>query len=165
MNIIIDTNIIRKDLKLKSNKFDIIRDYLQKTNSSFILPRIVLLEIEGIYKRLLNEKVNSLKGSAAKINEITFKTQDLYIPDVNLEEEVKTYTDFLKEELRLSNDRIIEIDNEHLPEIISRCIDRIKPAKEDGKQFRDVVLWLSLDLRRPMLTTLFMQRPVYEQIP
>jgi hypothetical protein len=56
MDTIIDANIIRRDLKLNDRGFEILSDYLVKTNSKLIFPSIVVEEIKGLYKRALQER-------------------------------------------------------------------------------------------------------------
>jgi hypothetical protein len=55
MDTILDANIIRKDLKLNDISFEILTDYLARTNSKLIFPSIVVEEIIGLYKRVFQE--------------------------------------------------------------------------------------------------------------
>ncbi len=42
MNIAIDTNIILEDRLFKSKYYEMLYDYLDKTDSNFVLPEVVL---------------------------------------------------------------------------------------------------------------------------
>ena len=66
MDTIIDSNIIRKDLRLNNINFEILKDYLTKTNSKLILPSLVIEEVKGLYKRLLLECVVDYEKSLNK---------------------------------------------------------------------------------------------------
>lgn len=59
MDIILDSNIFKRDLKLKDKNFEILNDYLAKTNSSLILPKIVFEEIKNLYKKTLKDNFNT----------------------------------------------------------------------------------------------------------
>ena len=52
MNILIDTNIIRQDLKFRDRNFDILLDYLSKTNSfEFIVKHNKPLQSDAAARR------------------------------------------------------------------------------------------------------------------
>ena len=144
MNIVLDTNIIRKDLNFTSGNYRILNDYLSKTGSDFIIPRIVIDEALGIYRRNLIDKHSTVNNAILKLNKALIVNAEIPNVEINIEAELVEYTNILKEKLKLRNQTIIEYENSLLPEIVERCISRVKPAKEDGKQFRDVLLWLSI---------------------
>lgn len=144
MNIIIDTNIIRRDLKFKDRNYELIHDYLSKTNSRFVMPKIVLEEIAGVYKRLLIERRNDLGKSSKKLNSVLINNHVVINMNIIIEEEVKEYIEYLKANLKIKDDEIIEYKLEYLNYIVRRSIDRIKPFSKNGQEFRDAILWLSI---------------------
>src|ERR1035438_3442238 len=68
MDIVLDSNIFRADILLRSKEFDILLDYLDKTGSLFVMPQIILDEIKGLYKRTLIERLSELKKASNNIN-------------------------------------------------------------------------------------------------
>jgi rRNA-processing protein FCF1 len=144
MNIIIDTNIFRRDLKIKDRNFDILLDYLAKTNSKIIIPQIVLEEIKGLYKRLLLERTQDFKKAYEKLKSSLVITELNEIKSIPIENEIESYLSFLKERIGFSDDKVILYKNEYLPELVNRAISRKKPLDGKGQQFRDGLLWLSM---------------------
>ena len=144
MNIVLDTNIIRKDLRFKSGNYKILIDYLDKTDSTFIIPRIVIDEAIGIYERNLLEKQKNVNSAISRLNKSIEVNDEINNIELDISSEVDEYNKILTAKLKLNRHTVLEYKNELLPEIVKRCINRIKPAKEDGKQFRDVLLWLSI---------------------
>jgi hypothetical protein len=144
MDIVLDANIIRRDLKLKDKNFEILTDYLNKTASNLILPQIAFEESIGLYKRLLLEKIDELKRATEKLQS-TLTTQKIApVSNIDIEREVKDYEAFLKQQLRLKDKQIVKYKNEYLPELVNRAIDRQKPLDGSGQQFRDGLLWLTI---------------------
>lgn len=144
MDTIIDSNIIRGDLKLNSKNFEILKDYLAKTNSKLILPSIVVEEVKGLYKRVLVERIAEYAKSLNKLNGTLLSEVIQEFPELNIEEEGNKYIEFIFNKLIISEDNIINYKNEYLPELVSRAIQRKKPLDNNGQQFRDGLLWLTI---------------------
>lgn len=144
MNIVIDTNIIRRDLKFADKNFDILLDYLSKTNSRIVMPRIVIEEIMGLYKRILVDKKKEYLNSLRKLDSLLIKKSISHEVDLSTTNEVTKYIDYLKEKLRIGDESIIEYKPEYLNDIVKRAIARMKPCGDKGQQFRDGILWLTM---------------------
>ena len=144
MDVIIDTNIIRRDLKLNDRNFEILLDYLSNTNSKLILPSIVVEEIIGLYSRTLKERQDEFERAQKKLKSTVIKIDIADPPEINFDQEANNYLDFIHDKLNTSEANIIEYKNEFLPELVQRAIQRKKPLGEKGQQFRDGLLWLTL---------------------
>lgn len=144
MDIVIDANIIRRDLKLKDKNFEIVVDYLKRTNSKLIFPNIVIDEIKGLYKRALTERYEEFKKSKEKLVSTFLFSELPEIPEIDIESDSEKYIEFIHSKLGTSDDNIIHYKNEFLPELVKRAIERKKPLDENGQQFRDGLLWLTL---------------------
>ncbi|MEI6823060.1 MAG: PIN domain-containing protein [Bacteroidota bacterium] len=144
MDIIIDANIFRRDLKLNDKGFEILIDYLAKTNSKLIFPSIVLEEIKGLYKRVLQERLEEYTKSLEKLKSTLLFIQMPENPVLDIEGDSNRYIDFLHKKFKTSAKNIIPYKNEYLPELVHRAIQRKKPLDSKGQQFRDGILWLTL---------------------
>ena len=145
MDIILDSNIFRSDITLRSKEFDVILDYLNKTHSSIIIPQIILDEIKGLYKRTLNERKNEVLKNINNLNLlITDDKKHLKINDVDTEIEIKKYEEHIINKLRVRKPNIIPYNNDFLPIISERAINRVKPSGEKGQGFRDTLIWLTM---------------------
>lgn len=144
MNILIDTNIIRKDLKLRDRNFDILLDYLSKTNSIVILPQIVTEEIAGLYKRLVSDRKDDYDNALRKLNSVLLESNFDNEVVISIDSEVNSYIKYLKSKLKIQNNNIIRYKAEYLNDIVRRAIEKRKPCGKDGQHFRDAILWLTL---------------------
>jgi hypothetical protein len=144
MDIIIDTNIIRRDLKLNDKGVEILIDYLAKTNSKLILPSIVVEEIKGLYKRVLKERFEEYTKSLDKLKSTLLFIKMPEAPMIDVEGDSNRYIDFIHNKFGTTDDNIIPYKNEYLPELVARAIQRKKPLDDKGQQFRDCILWLTL---------------------
>lgn len=144
MDIIIDTNILRQDHLLRSPKFQVILDYLQKTNSHLIIPSVVKQEIIAIFRRQLVELVNQARNVATKIDNWCYDNTPRTDFHINIDGEVSTYESFLNNLTQGGGALELPHQDKFLDEVIRRQINRTKPANEKGEEFRDIVIWLSI---------------------
>ncbi len=143
MDVVLDTNILREDFWMRSGRFKVLFDYLKKTQSRIIMPKIVYQEIAAVYERELTSRVKEFKDSKHKLEKalIGGSVQDY---NIEIKGEVDKYLTFLKEKLEISNNDIVSYKDNYLDEITKRAIWRIKPCSEKGKEFRDTLLWLTV---------------------
>ena len=73
MKIILDTNAWCADLRLKSNQYASLFDYLRRTSSSLVILNVVLEEVLGTYERQLREKIGRAASAAAKAQDASAK--------------------------------------------------------------------------------------------
>lgn len=144
MDTIIDANIIRRDLKLNDRDFEILSDYLAKTNSKLIFPSIVVEEIKGLYKRALQERFEEYTKSIDKLKSTLLFVEMPETPVIDIEGDSERYIDFLHAKFGTNSENIVPYKNEYLPELVKRAIERKKPLDNKGQQFRDGLLWLTL---------------------
>jgi len=77
MIIILDTNIYRQDLMMKSHKFDILFDYIKKTHSKIVMPEIVHRELIAIYEREISGRLNDYRKAKRNLSGILISTPSL----------------------------------------------------------------------------------------
>ena len=145
MDIVLDTNILRADLLLRSKDFNAIQDYLERTDSLIYLPKIVIEEIQEIHSKTLNDRISKANNEINHIN-LAIVDNKTKLPQikVNLEEENNKYIDFVKEKLKIRETSILDAKDSFLSEITNRAIKRIKPCGQDGQGFRDAIIWLTI---------------------
>src|SRR4051794_31011923 len=88
MDVTLDTNILRQDLRLKSSATRALMDYLHRTNSKILLPQIVYEEIAAIYKRdLVNQIGTFAKAAKALKSHLLSGTTVASAPAIDVEAE------------------------------------------------------------------------------
>ena len=125
MDIILDSNIFRGDFLLRSKDFEVLLDYLKKTESSIIIPQIILDEVSGLYKRTLDERTAAYNKAANNVN-LTLKNPALQIADLVLDKDIclSEYIEHIKERLKIQERNILPYKESFLTEIASRAISR-----------------------------------------
>lgn len=132
-------------MQLKSKDFDILNDYLKKTISNLVIPRIILDETAGLYGRTLTERVDYLNKSLVSVNSaLTGKHLTLQPPVIDISTKVEQYKHFIIERFKVREGHILPYKNEFLPEIAARAINRRKPCGDKGQGFRDALIWLTI---------------------
>ncbi|TLX72849.1 DUF4935 domain-containing protein [Labilibacter sediminis] len=144
MNISIDSNIIRSDFFFKSKDFQILDDYLERTDSQYVISEVVLQEVKQLFKNELIERIEAWKKSQSSVNKLLPQDISSEIDQVDIDVESEKYMEFLHKTLRLKGSNIIKFKHDYLPELVNRAVKKIMPFKNEDKGFRDTVIWLSL---------------------
>jgi len=146
MKIVLDTNIFRQDLLMNSTHFNLLFDYSEKTKSLIVVPEVVFEEVIELYKRELQDKIARLKAIQKNMRNLLVNGT-IEENKVVIEEEAKKYTEhFLK---KLNIKETVMYKDSYLKELVRRATQRVKPCSENGEEFRDALLWLTvLDIAR-----------------
>ncbi len=145
MDIILDANILRNDLKFRDKVYEILNDYLIKTDSKYVLPSVVIEEIKALYERALKDRYEEYKKSDEKLrNTLLFVEMPPTLEKANIETDITRYIEFLHQKLGTADANIVPYKNEYLPELVFRAVHRKKPLDNKGQQFRDGLLWLTV---------------------
>lgn len=143
MVVILDTNILIKCPRMDTNFHKLLYDYLEKTDSYIILPKLVLDESKAVYKRSLTEKYEKYQEKGNLLNALLISERELESIDIDKEVEnfishvLSIYSKFHKKYL-------IEYDPMMLEEAVRRAINKIRPCSERKEEFRDTILWLTV---------------------
>lgn len=135
MKIILDTNILRQDFFLRSRKFEMLQDFLSKTDNEIVLPQVVYEEIRSLYERTLTDKYGNLIKSMKECEKILISKIGLELPELELDKQLKAFEKNLKKRLGLTKKSIISLNKEHLPDIVNRAIKRVPPFSENKSEF------------------------------
>lgn len=145
MLIVLDTNIFRRDLLLRSTKTEILLDYARKTGAKFLVPQIVDQELRALYCRELHEQWLSAQEAQLQVSMLLLKE---HIQAVEPEASVASerYMAFIRTKLRIIKQQdIIPHKDSYLSDLIERSIQHRAPlGREKTQEFRDGVLWLTL---------------------
>lgn len=145
MDVILDSNIFRSDLPLKSKEIEVLIDYLYKSKSSLLMPKIILEEIRHLYRRQLIDNINKYRSICRNIRGIIFDINTkIETTEIDIEEQVENYINFVKRKFNITNEKIIDYKPEYLNEVVARATQRKKPCGTDGQGFRDTILWLTI---------------------
>lgn len=143
MDIVLDTNIYRSDFFMKSKRFEIVFDYLKKTNSKIIIPKIVYQEIAVVYERELMNKLGKFNRSKGDLGSILID-RSFEKFDLEIKNETEKYLVFFLKKLNIKDSEIIPYKDEYLKDVVRRALQRERPCTEKGEEFRDVLLWLTI---------------------
>lgn len=145
MDVILDSNIFRSDIGLRSAEFEVLMDYILRTESSIMIPQIILDEVIGLYKKVFNERSLELIKTNKNFNLLLVdKSKNIPIPRIDIDEATNNYIEFVMEKFKIKPHNLIPYNNDFLPIISQRAIERIKPAGEKGQGFRDTLIWLTI---------------------
>jgi rRNA-processing protein FCF1 len=143
VNIVLDTNVIRQDMMLRGTRTGVVLDYVKKTRSKVVMPKVVYEEIEAVYERELARRLHKLRQGVEDVSSILMDGP-IVARDVNLSKQVNEYMLHLRRTLDFEESDIVPYKGEYIQEVMRRSIHRVKPCSDQGKEMRDAILWLTL---------------------
>ncbi len=128
---------------MKSGRFAILLDYAHKTQSKFIMAKIVYDELTATYERELLNRINKFLRAKGSLAAALVQSQ---LPEISIstDSEVAFYLQHLKNTLGVKDEEIFDYKESYLHDVIERAIRRKRPCTERGEEIRDAVLWHSI---------------------
>jgi predicted nucleic acid-binding protein len=70
MNVIVDSNILIRDRLVRSGRWQVLQDYLKKTSSRLLIPRLVYEEVRADYERRLAGVLAEFRKCCAALEDL-----------------------------------------------------------------------------------------------
>jgi hypothetical protein len=147
MDVIIDTCILLRTPSMRSAEFDNLFEYVRKTKSQLVIPRIVFDEVLARYQEMLSERNDKARDAIGLLN-ITAVTPVMPLwRDLDIAQETDRYRNLLSSGLREGQSLPVRVLPDYAgidpKEVAERGIRRIPPSDSNGEQLRDVMVWLA----------------------
>ena len=158
MKIILDTNAWCADLRLKSNQYASLFDYLRRTSSSLVILNVVLEEVLGTYERQLRDKIGRAASAAAKALDASAKVDNFLMRSgalVATQSSCARATVDIPAEQAALKEKLLnpapgisaivhDVSTVNVQDVWRRGINRKRPANGEGEELRDVIIWLGV---------------------
>lgn len=144
MNVLLDSNIYRLDFRMKSPRFRALFDYLRKTRSRLVVPEIVMEEVISNHRREVKKRAAAANDAWQSLGQVIVrKTLTEKVFSDNLDEETSALRQvFANPAKGVSVQMYDSVAGVDVREVYRRGITRTAPARQDGEELRDVILWL-----------------------
>lgn len=113
----------------------------RKTGSLFLMPRLVLEEVEKQYEEKLVKQRADYNQQVRGLNRFFSKDKVQLLGDVDIKTETQKYIRDLLRKLRIKRKDILDYPADALPKLVRKAVNRIKPFTAQGEEFRDALLW------------------------
>jgi hypothetical protein len=140
MVFVLDTNIFMEDWYFNSPPYKALLDYVKKTGSVFVMPRVVLEELRGKFMLELEARLINYIKAERDINRQLNTTKD-YVSPFNAQEETEKYIKYILKKLKITKKQISDYPYDALEILVNKAIYRVKPFSPKGEEFRDALLW------------------------
>ena len=132
MDIILDSNQYLADVKMEGIRFQSLLDYLRKTGSSLVIPRLVRDEVLARYSERLEVQFGRAVADLRSLRKEVFQSEVPTLHELNIVEEVSRLEQRLKHPREdLSSTLQENYDGISLEEVAMRGITRRKPANRE----------------------------------
>ncbi len=148
MVIVLDTNVFQEDYSLRSSRFEILFDYVSKTEARFAMPKIVADELRANFRRELQSRFHKWVRARQQLGGLGIEIE---IPSVELDpdEASDKFVARVLHKLGVSEERIVPYGEDYLEDVVQRAIQRRPPCTDRGEEMRDALLWkAALDIAR-----------------
>lgn len=141
MKIILDSTALRRDYFLSSPDAHLLELYVTKTQSSVVVPNVVVDEVENLYREDLREVNEKLVSKYRQL----LATRAPKLPQLNLSQECEAYRTHILSVIK-EKFRGIVLPYPDLPhaELVKRDLARRKPFNPAGKGYRDALIWTTI---------------------
>ena len=144
MDVILDSNAYISDIRMESIRFKNLFDYLHRTKSCLVLPRLVREEMIAKYRKLLDEQAQKAGKAIKELNRLIFKkaSQIHYSAPKSAyaaREVRQKFRELEKAGVVRYYPETVGID---VGDVFLRGVKRRRPANAEGEELRDVIIWL-----------------------
>lgn len=144
MDVILDSNVLLSDIRMESIRFKNLFDYLRRTNSSLVIPRLVREEAASKLRSMLETQARKTEQMIEAFNRLRVdKACRIQFVTPSSHREARAYR---KKLAALAMNGPIKIyfdtDAANINEVFLRGVNRRAPANSAGEELRDVIIWL-----------------------
>lgn len=143
MHIVLDSNIYAADYKLSGVAFKTLFDYIRRTGSRLVLPRIIREEVVCGFGRRLKRESKGFSEAHRKYSslDIDNKVSKFLKPDI------RKAMNRLRRKLMKPSDEVTplyaaETAGVSIDDVFMRGVRGVRPSNDDGEELRDVIIWL-----------------------
>lgn len=141
MNIIIDTNLVHSDWKLKSEDFKAFIDFVERTKSKIYIPKIVLEETRINYQKDIEERHKSYEKAGRLFGGSLVDVPDLTVVRLDYKAETDKYLGWLLNKLGIGQSNILPF-GEYTERIANRALYKKKPFNRvNNNEYKDALVW------------------------
>lgn len=150
MHVILDANVYIEDLKLRKNRFANLFDFLRRTDSTLVIPELVLEEVLARHKDSLETKLKRVVTAGDDLSRFLVtgesqfrKTFEASRVKVDLGAQGAALKDkLLKPAAGVHTLLATDFSNVRIADVYRRGLYRTRPSNQQGEELRDVILWL-----------------------
>jgi len=144
MDVIVDSNVLLSDIRMESIKFQNLFDYLRRTGSHFVIPRLVREEVLDKHSRLLTTHSKKVEQAIRELNRLAIGASSKieFHPPSTISAKRSFRKKLTQPAPRIKTTIYSNVEQIDLNEVFLRGVRRQRPANEAGEELRDVIIWL-----------------------
>lgn len=145
MDVALDANEFLSDPRMESVRFQSLLNYLRKTESKLVIPKIVWDEVIARYPDIIAEPYKKAVNHVNSLRRLLLSAKVNLIPDLLLDREIKVLKQKLRKPSKHVRSRLLtNFSDVPVEEVARRGVARIPPANSKGEELRDVIIWLMM---------------------
>ncbi len=149
--IVLDSTVFIADYWLRSPSFVLLRDFLNKTSATLVVPEVVFEEVVNHHKEDITKVRSNIRTAlreAGRLIRNFWGAREMDSWRSPSRTPLDPYHKFLASELGALNAKIPSYSEIPHEEIVKRDLQRRRPFQQSGKGYRDTLLWETMESRK-----------------
>lgn len=140
---VLDSNAYVSDFRMESIKFKNLFDYLRRTKSCLVVPKLVVEETVGKLRYLLDNQSKKTASAIQELNKfIINRENNICFSAPDAENQIQHLRDNFRMPAKGVTVKNPDTDKVDVTEVFMRGVNRRRPANIEGEELRDVIIWL-----------------------
>jgi hypothetical protein len=128
MDVVLDANAYLSDPRMEGNAFRSLLDYLRKTQSNLIVPKLVLDEVIGRYPDRLGPQIRRAISEISSLRNLLLAARLTKIPEINFEREKRALRSKIFRPSKYVRSIVLkDFSGISIAEVALRGVERIPP--------------------------------------
>lgn len=151
MKVILDSNIIISDFRLKTPDWTLLLESSFNSNIELLIPQLVIEEVLNKFEERLRTAENRLNKELLVIKKLT--DREIHTQITKIKTYLNDYTRYLLNELKTNKAKIIDYPKVSHKNLVQKAIKKKKPFNENEKGYRDALIWENVKENIPEIGT------------
>jgi PIN domain-containing protein len=143
VQVLLDATVLVADWRLGSNLFRVLRREVLFHRCAVFIPDLVIREVQSRYAATCERAVAKMDSGAALLRRVGATSEGI-APALDIEQAGVEYGEWLRKALRQElRATIVPTPTIPADDVIDRAIERRRPFDDEGRGYRDTLIWLS----------------------
>lgn len=141
MKVVLDSNIVIADFRMKSNSFKILFESAKQEKIEIFIPEIVVDEIFNKYYQRLKKSKTNIESEITTYNKLTQLKKESDITDTEIDIAIDNYKKHFKKGVSENSIKILPYPETEHKFLAKKAMLKLKPFNSNEKGYRDCLIW------------------------
>jgi len=140
--IVLDSTVFWDDPNLKSGAWALLREFIQRSDSTVFAPEVVIDEVEAKFAKRFDEAAEEVRNAAHSLARLI--DDEYKFPELDRSRELARYSGRFRSRLKQLGVGTLPYPSVSHTELVKRQASQQRPFQAKGTGYRDALIWHSL---------------------